>query len=211
MCFWCSVQEMRICFDVFVASIMLRSGVCTLTLNVCTRAIHRTRKPQEGHRSRGREPHAGVYSSEAWCHKVQVRRGLGLRVRVCVCVCSHCVVIWCLLCICPLTVRQVCLPAWFDAWLIGSVPLSCYLFVVLLRLFFTESSCSFPPQNRAKILDTNTSSLALFRKLGFVQTKTVPIFAEVHMEMDASKGSKASALLSLHNGSTLPMRTLQLQ
>jgi len=44
---------------------------------------------------------------------------------------------------------------------------------------------------RAKILEFNSSSLALFKQLGFVQTKRVPVFSEVHLELDASKGTEA--------------------
>lgn len=42
---------------------------------------------------------------------------------------------------------------------------------------------------RAKILDDNHPSLALFTQLGYIEVKRVAVFHEVHMELDVSPGT----------------------
>jgi L-amino acid N-acyltransferase YncA len=77
-------------------------------------------------------------------------------------------------------------------------------------LLLSKLSLSYPPQyisRRAKILDSNTSSLALFQQLGFVQTKVVPIFSEVHLELNASDGTSAHTWLQ--KKTLLQVHTLQ--
>uniref|UniRef100_A0A7S3VKR6 N-acetyltransferase domain-containing protein n=1 Tax=Dunaliella tertiolecta TaxID=3047 RepID=A0A7S3VKR6_DUNTE len=44
---------------------------------------------------------------------------------------------------------------------------------------------------RAKILSSNSASLALFKKLGFKETKLVPIFSEVHLELNVRESREA--------------------
>lgn len=44
---------------------------------------------------------------------------------------------------------------------------------------------------RAKILEDNAPSLALFDRIGFHETKRVAVFHEVHLELDVAPGTQA--------------------